>query len=471
MSKRIVYVMLVVALMLAACAPAATPTAAPPPLAQPTSAPAQPTAVPATKAPAAPAVKELKIIWAEWDPANYLAELVKDYEKDAGVKVTVIQEPWGSYYDRVSADWAAKGCGFEMLVGDSQWLGQGATQGHYIDLTQFMKDNNLIDTVTAGTLKYYGEYPPNSQKYWAYPTEGDADGWAYRKDLFEDPKEKEAFKAKYGYELAVPKTYKEMLDIAEFFYRPTANPPIYGAAIYTQKDYDAITMGFENIMFSYGVEWQDKNYNVEGVLNSAKGVEALEYYKKLYKFGPPGNTNSFYAEMNNYFTSGQVVMAMNYFAFFPALANEKTNPYAKGTGYFANPKGPYGERFAALGGQGLSVNAHCSKEKQQASLDFIKWFGQEKVQAKWAALGGYTCNKAVLASPEFLKVAPFNAAFAETMNMVKDFWNIPEYGSLLTPAQTYLHGYVIGDQGTAKEALDNIAKEHTKVLKEAGYIK
>jgi multiple sugar transport system substrate-binding protein len=57
------------------------------------------------------------------------------------------------------------------------------------------------------------------------------------------------------------------------------------------------------------------------------------------------------------------------------------------------------------------------------------------------------------------------------MNMVKDFWNIPEYGSLLTPAQTYLHGYVIGDQGTAKEALDNIAKEHTKVLKEAGYIK
>ena len=473
MLKRIVVLAVIAVLMMSACTPAATQAPAAPatqaPAPEATKAPAaEPTKAPA---PAASGVKELKIIWAEWDPANYLAELVKDYEKETGVKVTIIQEPWGSYYTRVSADWAAKGCGFEMLVGDSQWTGQGATQGHYVDLTDFLKTTGLADSVTPGTLKFYGEFPPNSGKYWGFPTEGDADGWAYRKDMFEDPKEKEAFKAKYGYDLAVPKTWKELLDISQFFYRPNATPPIYGAAIYTQKDYDAITMGFENVMFSYGVDWQDKDYNVMGVVNSPNAVKALEFYKELYKSGPPGNTNSFYAEMNNYFTSGQVVMAMNYFAFFPALGNEKTNPYAKVTGYFANPAGPEGARFAALGGQGLNVNAHCGKEQQQASLDFIKWFGQEKVQAKWASLGGYTCNKNVLASPDFLKVAPFNAAFAETMNMVKDFWNIPEYGELLTPAQTYLSGFVVGDQGTAQEAMDNIAKEQDKVLKAAGYIK
>ena len=31
----------------------------------------------------------------------------------------------------------------------------------------------------------------------------------YRMDLFSDPKEKEAFKAKYGYDLALPKTWKQ----------------------------------------------------------------------------------------------------------------------------------------------------------------------------------------------------------------------------------------------------------------------
>ena len=33
-------------------------------------------------------------------------------------------------------------------------------------------------------------------------------------------------------------------------------------------------------------------------------------------------------------------MSMNFFAFFPALANPATNKNAKGTGFFANPAGP-----------------------------------------------------------------------------------------------------------------------------------
>ena len=97
-----------------------------------------------------------------------------------------------------------QGDAYDMVVGDSQWLGQGAEQGHYMELTDFMKSNGIDTTVTPATLKYYGEFPANSGRYWAYPTEGDAVGWAYRKDRFEDPAEMAAFEAKYGYPLAVP---------------------------------------------------------------------------------------------------------------------------------------------------------------------------------------------------------------------------------------------------------------------------
>jgi multiple sugar transport system substrate-binding protein len=194
-------------------------------------------------------------------------------------------------------------------------------------------------------------------------------------------------------------------------------------------------------------------------------------YKDLYNFGPPGNNNSFYPEMNNYFTSGQVAMAMNYFAFFPALANKGTNPLVDKTGFFVNPAGPYGDQFASLGGQGLNVSAHCPKDRQQASLAFLEWFAQDSVQAKWAQLGGYSCNIKALESPDFAKIAPYNPAFAQTMTMVKDFWNIPEYGDLLAIAQKYLSAFIVGNQGTAKEAMDNIAKEQQQVLVDAGYIK
>jgi len=417
------------------------------------------------------APKELSILWAQWDPADYLQQLCKEYQAATGIAVKVLQEPWGSFGDRFYTAMAAKGTEWDMVIGDSQWLGTGATSGQYVELTKFMNDNKLVNSVTPATLKYYGEYPTGSKKYWAFPTEGDACGWAYRADLFNDATEKANFKKKYGYELAVPNTWKQFYDIAEFFTRKDKG--LYGSAIYTQKDYDALTMGVESALFSYGVDWQDKNNKVLGVVNSAKAIAAVKLYHDLYQnFQPPGLSNAFFPEMNDAFTSGKAVMIMNYFAFLPALANKGTNPkYYDKVGYFVNPAGPDGQQFAALGGQGMSIISYISKDRQQAALDFIKWFAQDKTQARWAELGGYTCNVKALQSDAFLKSQPYNPAFAKTMTMVKDFWNIPAYAPLLASAQKNLHKYIVENVGTAKEAMDTMAAEQDKILREGGYIK
>lgn len=427
---------------------------------------------PAAEEAAAPAggeVTELSILWAQWDPASYLQQLVADYEAETGVKVNIIQEPWGSFGDRFFTEMAAQGDAWDMVIGDSQWLGQGAEQGHYVDLTDFMVSNGIHETVTEATLTYYAEYPTGSGTYWGYPAEGDADGWAYRKDLFDDPDNQAAFQEEYGYELAVPQTYEQLMDIAKFFTRPDEG--LYGVAIYTQKDYDAITMGVENTMFSWGADWKDENNNVLGVVNSDRAIESVEYYRELYECcQAPGLSNAFYSEVNDAFLSGQAVMAMNYFAFLPALANPGVNPYAEGTDFFPNPEGPYGDRGSALGGQGISIISYISPERQQAALDFIKWFAQEEVQYKWAELGGYTCNANVLESDVFRNAQPFNPAFAETMTFVKDFWNIPVYGELLEVSQRYLSAYIVEGQGTAEETMNAIAEEHHQILVEAGYV-
>ena len=478
--KHLLSLFVVLSLLLAACgggaAPAAEPAAEQPAAEAPaaaTEAPTEAAAEPAAAEPAAGAVTELKILWAQWDPADYLQEIGNLYEEQTGIKVTVVQEPWGSFYDRAFTEFAAKGDSWDLIVGDSQWLGQAATQGHYVDMTEFLTSNGIDKTVTPATLTYYGEYPAASGTYWAYPTEGDADGWAYRMDLFENPDEQAAFKAEYGYDLAVPKTWAELLDIAKFFTRPEADPPIYGAAVYTQKDYDAITMGYENVMFSYGANWQNPETNeVLGIANSPEAIAALEYYRELYNCcSAPGLGNAFFQETNDAFIGGQVAMSMNYFAFFPALASEAINPHAANTGYFANPAGPGGARHAALGGQGMSIISYISPERQAAAQEFIKWFAQEEIQTEWALYGGYTCNINVLASQEFLDVAPFNAAFAETMGMVKDYWNIPIFAQLLEVTQRELSGFIVGGEGTAEEALNRMAEAHDKILRENGFIK
>ncbi len=113
---------------------------------------------------------------------------------------------------------------------------------------------------------------------------------------------------------------------------------------------------------------------------------------------------------------------------------------------------------------------YISPERQQAALDFIEWFGQDDVQAKWAEVGGYTSNQAVFESEEFLNATPYNRAFAETMTFVKDFWNIPIFGQLLEVSQREFSSFIVEGEGTAQETMDNIAAEHDKILTRSGYI-
>jgi multiple sugar transport system substrate-binding protein len=408
--------------------------------------------------------QELTIFWAEWDPANYLQELVNEYEAETGVTVTVETTPWGDFQTKAFTEFNAKGSAYDMIVGDSQWLGAASEAGHYVDLTEFFAANKVGEIMAPATVKYYAEY---GGKYWAIPAEGDAVGWSYRKDWFEDPAEMAAFKEKYGYDLAPPETWAQLRDIAEFFHRPDQDR--YGVAIYTDNSYDALVMGVENAIFSFGGELGDfSTFQVDGILNSEQNVAALEAYKELYSFTPPGWAKTFFVENNQAITENLAAMSMNYFAFFPALVNPATNPNAANTGFFSNPAGPTGAKHAALGGQGISIVSYS--ENIDESYKFLQWFIQDDVQKRWAELGGYTASAAVLESPEFRNATPYNEAFYQTMFVVKDFWAVPEFAELLTAANERLYPYIVGGEGTAKEVLDALTADWTETFKKYGRV-
>ena len=194
---------------------------------------------------------------------------------------------------------------FDMVVGDSQWLGLSTASGLYVELTDFIKDNSLDTLVPPATIKYYSEY---DDKLWAYPTEGDAIGWAYRKDLFEDPAEKEKYFAQYGRELAPPNTLSELKDIANFFTRPDED--LYGVGMYVSSDYDAITMGFETAMFSYGGDWQHLTQEAEKK-DLSPSIDALQFYKDLYDCcQSESSVDLDYVHMETIFFSGKTAMVM-----------------------------------------------------------------------------------------------------------------------------------------------------------------
>ncbi|MCB1340219.1 MAG: extracellular solute-binding protein [Pseudooceanicola sp.] len=416
----------------------------------------------------AAAAENLTLCWAAWDPANALVELSKDFEAQSGHTMNFEFVPWPNFADRMLNELNSGGKLCDLLIGDSQWIGGGAENGHYVKLNDFFaKEGISMDDFAPATVYAYSTWPKGEPNYYALPAMGDANAWYYRKDWFARDDIKAAFKEKTGRDLGEPKTQKELLEIAQFFQgREIDGKTVYGAAIFTERGSEGITMGVTGALYPWGFKYENTpgKYDMEGAVNSPEAVEALEFYKEFYKTAtPPGYTNSYMGESLDAFKSGQVAMGMNWFAFFPGLY---ADPVVGGDkiGFFVNP--PQNQAGSTLGGQGISVVSYS--EKRDAALEYVKWFAQPEVQQKWWTLGGYSCHVAVLNDPGFKDSAPFAGDFLEAMGGVQDFWQEPAYAELLLAMQKRMHDYVVADQGTAKEALDALIEDWTEVFEDEG---
>ncbi len=407
--------------------------------------------------------KSLTIVWAEWEPANYLETLSKDFTTETGIAVDVVQIPWPQFENKIDNSFTGKNDLYDIVIGDSQWLGKNSVGGHYVDLTEWINENIDVDAIYGPAMTAFAEYPKGSSNYWALPAEVDAAGYVYRKDLFEDPNEMAAFQEKYGYALAPPKTYDQLRDIAEFFTRP--DDDLFGLATWYSKSYDGITMGFQQVMWSFGASYGDPDTKkVDGYINSEDAVKALEFYKGLLEFAPKDAPNYYWPETAAAYNAGKVAMAMNYFAFFPGVVNPETNPISHDkSGFFIAPEGPKGH-YISIGGQGMSISSYS--KNMDTAKQYMKWFMQKSVQEKWAELGGFTPLKEVLESDTFKKATPYNETFAASFPYLRDFWAVPEYSKLLVVCQTNWSEAISGIK-TPKEALDTIAQKHEEIFAEA----
>jgi multiple sugar transport system substrate-binding protein len=405
--------------------------------------------------------KSLTIWWAQWAPADGLQDLAKDFAQKENVEVTVHQIPWANFQDQVFQEFGKSQTAFDIVVGDSQWLGRGATKGLYVDLTDWLPSAVPIASLHPVALKYLAEYPTGSPHYFASPAETDAMGWAYRKDWFEDPAEKAAFKKKFKKELAVPETWDDLKTIAEFFTRPDKKR--YGDVLVTGRGYDDIVMGFEQVLYAFGGNWGDpKTFKVKGALDSAEAVKALDFFKGLLKYAPPGGSKLGYGEALEPFVNNSTAMLMNYFAFFPDLAQKMSGK----VGFFAMPK-QGNRRFSSLGGQGFSISAKIPADQQALAKKFIAWFLQTDTQKAWVQKpGGFTANAEILKSDEFKKASPYNAAFSESLDIAQDFWNVPVYNELIAATAQKL-GEALDGKKSSKDALAEMATEHEKILQQA----
>src|SRR5687768_11748363 len=181
--------------------------------------------------------EDLTLCWAAWDPANALVELSKDFTAETGIAMKFEFVPWTDYANRFLNELNSKGELCDLIIGDSQWIGGSAENGHYIKLNDFFDANGIsMDDFVPATVVGYSQWPKNTPNYWALPAMGDVVGWTYRKDWFARPELQKEFQAKHGRALTPPKTWEELKQVAQFFQgRSIDGKKVYGAYIYTER--------------------------------------------------------------------------------------------------------------------------------------------------------------------------------------------------------------------------------------------
>ncbi|MBS7649708.1 extracellular solute-binding protein [Candidatus Bathyarchaeota archaeon] len=214
----------------------------------------------------------------------------------------------------------------------------------------------------------------------------DGQHFFYRKDLFNDPNEKKEFEAQYGHELTVPKTWKEVHEIAEFFTRPKQG--IYGIVFDGTLDDAAsdfwvrfLTEGGQIWKYADG-KWPPDNFTPN--LDSKEAVQALEYLVEEIKWAPPGVLGYGQVEASDAFITKDIAQASFWFAYGGKSMDPKVSKIVDKVGFAVNPGKRPGRGI--LGGWGAGVSRY-SKHKPAAFLT-IEYLLSEEVNKK-QVLEGY----------------------------------------------------------------------------------
>lgn len=422
---------IILAMLLAACQPAATQTTAPEPTKVPekTSAP-EPTAAPEkTEEPAMteevmePCAPAKDGVFAGIDPRGATVEwwhnhsgsreekllpLVQQFNDTNECGITVVATNQGSYNDirdKVNAG-LATGELPGLVVGYQNDQAFYQLADGLVDLQPYMDDpywglgDDYADYYESFILA--GRHPAYDNQQLGFPPNRSAEGLYYNISWLKD----------LGFDGNPPTTPDDFYEMA----CAAAEANGDGTGGYILRD-DASSMA----AWTYAFGGDILNENGTGyVYNSEATVKAMEFLKKMYDDGcayffTEGYPNPEFAARRALFTSGSS-SGMPFYAGDIATFATENNKTADEWGFAAIPHTTADPVINVYGGD-VMIPA-TTPETQLAAWIFIKWYTSPEIQAEWVKISGYFPTRA--SSSQYLTdFYTTNKQFAQATELLK----------------------------------------------------
>ncbi|UUX96462.1 extracellular solute-binding protein [Aquabacterium sp. J223] len=353
------------------------------------------------------------------------------------------------YYDAVMLHGVQMG---QMLAGNAlepldALMKDGKLMNPALDLKDLIEPANRSLTQFKGQTYGFLNWNYN-MVYWA------------RADLLNDPGEKSAFKAKYGYDLGPAKDFKQFLDIGEFFTRK-AGQTLAGQPLKTDFYgilHEGITGGatlvsvWENMLKNYG----GGLFDAAGVpvFDSPQNVQALTLWQRMWKYSPPGQAEYSLVDVPTVMGNGIAAQAIAYSDFVLGIDKPGASPLAGKFTYAGIPVNAdhKGKRSAASEPSTIAMN-RASKNKPATFL-FLQWLVDKDTQRKLveAGKGGVPIRQSTFQMPQFGGAqAAFYGAMKSTMEVAEAKPKVPKifeiYDALGPIVQQVGQGKLTPEQG------------------------
>src|SRR6266850_1031310 len=222
--------------------------------------------------------------------------------------------------------------------------------------------------------------PSNMPDYGRHfePYDGDIHIMYWNKVAFERPDNQKKFKAKYGYDLKPPKTWKQWDDASEFFngwgWDGSQNKLFGAGASYKPSGSGYSYHWWRQRFFAYGGNYFDAN--MKPLINSPAGVRALEEMVKTIGFYPPGVMLFESEEPKTMLVKGEVPLLHSWTSTGKRVGNPGESVIVGKAGFGIVPgaeiDGKIVHRPAITPGRGMAVSKYSKKiEATMKVLEFI----------------------------------------------------------------------------------------------------
>jgi ABC-type glycerol-3-phosphate transport system substrate-binding protein len=296
-----------------------------------------------------------------------LQPIADEFTKETGTKVSFVELPYDGLYNRLNSEFTSGSVSFDVAALDAVWL--SAFKDGVTPL-----DSLFTDSVKSDLFPSLVKEANVGGKYIGMPVWTNSEILYYRKDLFDDPANQAAFKAKYGYDLKPPTTWQQYSDAAAFF----TKDGMYGTDMKGAVETEYLAM-----LSQTGEQTMVTSPDGSNVtLGDANSLKALQFDDSLAKYAPPGAAQVDWAAAQNLFNQGKTAMSLFWGHEYRSIPKDAAVNGKVGVAQMiAGPGGVAG----VPGAWYLSVPK--ASGQQQAATDFVKFAYDHNELAAQTSLG------------------------------------------------------------------------------------